>query len=68
MKISIVHHENLDRSLWKSQSFIMKISTVRNKISTIRSKISTVHHENKSQLLAEMAIHIRSSVITSRNL
>ena len=42
----------------------MKISTVRNKISIVRTKISTarnkiatVYHENKSQLLAKMAVH-----------
>ena len=32
MKISTGHHENLDRSLWKSGPFIVKIATV--------------HHEN----------------------
>ena len=50
-KIPTVHHKNLDLLSWKSWPFIMKIFTVCN-------KISTVNHENKPQLLAEMALHI----------
>ena len=51
MKISTIHHENLDRSSWKSPQFLIKISIFHN-------KVSTVYHKNKSQLLAELAFHI----------
>ena len=65
MKILNVHHENLDLVSWKSRPFIMKILTVyhenldvSHKNLTVRKIILTCHHENKSQLLAEMAFHI----------
>ena len=58
MKISTVHHENLDRSSWKSWPFIMKISAIHHenldrsswKSRLFIMKIWTVHHENFDRL------------------
>lgn len=81
-KVSTCHHKNHDRSQqnldlpsWKFQPFVTKSRLVITKISNVHNnKISNCHHENKYQLLAEMAflnivkfLKLKLRVITCRS-